>query len=59
MPGEEADNGAALYAEITRSVARNMDAAFRLGWQRVETSFTGAYYTRFGGGFFLRVRPTR
>ncbi|MCY3807989.1 MAG: hypothetical protein OXG58_00875 [Gemmatimonadetes bacterium] len=59
VPGEEADNGAALYAEITRSVARNMDAAFRLGWQRVETSFTGAYYTRFGGGFFLRVRPTR
>lgn len=58
VPGEEADNGTALYTEITRSVARNMKAGFRLGWQRVETSFTGAYYTRFGGGFFLRVRPT-
>ena len=59
VPGEEADNGAALHAEITRSVARNMNVAFRLGWQRVETSSTGAHYTRFGGAFFLRVRPTR
>ena len=58
VPGEEADNGASVYAEITRSIARNMNAAFRLGWQRVETNFNGAHYTRFGGAFFVRVRPT-
>ena len=58
VPGEEADNESSLYAEITRSLGRHVDGAFRLGWQRVETNFNGAYYTRFGGAFFLRVRPT-
>ena len=57
VPGEEADNESGIYAEITRSLGRRVDGAFRLGWQKVETNFTGAYYTRFGGGFFLRVRP--
>lgn len=57
VPGEEADNETNLYAEITRSLGLGVDGAFRLGWQKVETNFTGAYYTRFGGGVFLRARP--
>ena len=57
VPGEEADNETNLYAEITRQLGPGVDGAFRLGWQRVETNFSGAYYTRFGGGFFLRARP--
>lgn len=59
VPGEEADNESSLYAEITRSLGRHVNGAFRLGWQRVETNFSDAYYTRFGGAFFLRVRPMR
>ena len=58
VPGEENDNESSLYAEITRSLGRHVDGAFRLGWQKVETNFNGAYYSRFGGAFFLRVRPT-
>ena len=57
VPGEEADNETNLYAELTRHLGLGVDGAFRLGWQKVETNFTGAYYTRFGGGFFLRARP--
>ena len=57
VPGEENDNESSLYAEITRSLGRRVDGAFRLGWQKVETNFNGAYYSRFGGAFFLRVRP--
>lgn len=57
VPGEEADNETSLYAELTRSLGLNVDGAFRAGWHKVETNFSGAYYTRFGGAFFLRVRP--
>jgi len=57
VPGEEADNETNLYAEITRQLGPGVDGALRLGWQKVETNFSGAYYTRFGGGFFLRARP--
>jgi len=57
VPGEEADGETSLYAEITRRLGMGVDGAFRLGWQKVETHFTGAYYTRFGGAFFLRARP--
>ena len=46
-----------LYAEVTRALGLRVDGAFRIGWRRVETNFSGAYYTRFGGGFSLRVRP--
>ena len=57
VPGEEADNASIFYAEVTRSLGLHVDGAFRLGWRKVETNFSGAFYTRFGGGFSLRVRP--
>ena len=57
VPGEEADNASILYAEVTRALGLRVDGAFRLGWRKVETHFSGAFYTRFGGGFSLRVRP--
>lgn len=59
VPGEEADNATILYAELTRELAPRVDGAFRIGWGKVETNFTGAFYTRFRGGFSLRVRPWR
>ena len=57
VAGEEADNASVLYAEVTRYLGQRVDGAFRIGWRKVETHFTGAFYTRFGGGFSLRVRP--
>lgn len=57
VPGEEADNASVLYAELTRHLGDRVSGAFRFGWQKVETNISGAYYTRFGGSFFLRVRP--
>ncbi len=57
VPGEEADNESSLYATITRSLGPRVNGSFRVGWQKVETNFNGAYYSRFGGAFFLRVRP--
>ena len=57
VPGEEADNASILYAELTRHLGDRVSGAFRFGWQKVETNISGAYYTRFGGSFFLRVRP--
>ena len=57
VAGEEADNASVLYAEVTRSLGLNVNGAFRLGWRKVETNYTGAFYTRFGGGFSLSVRP--
>ena len=57
VPGEEGDNASLLYAEVTRFLSPQVDASFRFGWQKVETNISGAYYTRFGGTFFLKVRP--
>ena len=57
VPGEEADNETTLYVELTRNLGLGVDGAFRLGWQKVETNFSGEYYTRVGGAFFLRARP--
>lgn len=57
VAGEEADNASVLYAEVTRYLGPRVDGAFRIGWRKVETNYTGAFYTRFGGGFSLRVRP--
>ncbi len=57
VPGEEADNASILYAELTRHLGERVSGAFRFGWQKVETNISGAYYTRFGGSFYLRVRP--
>ena len=57
VPGEEADNASMLYAELTRHLGDRVSGAFLFGWQKVETNISGAYYTRFGGSFFLRVRP--
>ena len=57
VPGEEADNASILYTELTRHLGDRVSGAFRFGWQKVETNISGAYYTRFGGSFFLRVRP--
>ena len=57
VAGEEADNASVLYAEVTRSLGMRVSGAFRIGWRKVETNFSGAFYTRFGGGFSLSVRP--
>ena len=57
VAGEEADNASVLYAEVTRSLGPHVNGAFRLGWRKVETNYTGAFYTRFGGGFSVSVRP--
>ncbi len=57
VAGEEADNASVLYAEVTRSLGMRVNGAFRIGWRKVETNFSGAFYTRFGGGFTLSVRP--
>lgn len=57
VAGEEADNASVLDAEIGRTLGPRIYGGFRLGWRNVETNFTGAFYTRFGGGLFLRVRP--
>ena len=57
VAGEEADNASVLYAEISRTLASRVYGGFRLGWRKVETYFSGDFYTRFGGGLFLGVRP--
>lgn len=57
VAGEEADNASVLYTEVTRSLGERVSGAFRIGWRKVETNFSGAFYTRFGGGFSLSVRP--
>lgn len=57
VAGEEADNASIFHAEISRTLGSRIYGGFRLGWRKVETNFSGAYYTRFGGGFSLRVRP--
>ena len=57
VPGEEADNASVLYAGLTRFLAKDVDMTFRFGWTKAETNISGAYYTRFGGSFFLSVRP--
>lgn len=57
VPGEEADNASILQAELARTLGSRIYGVFRLGWRKVETNFSGAFYTRFGGGFSLRVRP--
>jgi len=57
VAGEEADNASVLYAEVARSLGMRVNGAFRIGWRKVETNFSGAFYTRFGGGFSLSVRP--
>ena len=57
VPGEEADNASILHVELSRALGPTVNGAFRIGWQKVETHISGAYYTRFGGAFFLRFRP--
>ena len=57
VPGEEADNASILHVELSRALGPTVSGAFRIGWQKIETHFSGAYYTRFGGTFFLRFRP--
>ncbi len=57
VPGEEADNASILHTELTRRMGSRVDGVFRLGWGKVETNFSGAFYTRLRSGFSLRVRP--
>ena len=57
VPGEEADNATVVDMELTRTLGDRVYGAFRIGWGKVETNFTGAFYTRFRSGFSLRVRP--
>jgi len=57
VPGEEADNASIAYLQLSRPVAVNLDAAFRLGWTRAETDIGSAYYRRFGASVQLNYRP--
>lgn len=57
IPGEEANSASQAYVSFTRSLARNLDGTFRLGWTRAETEIGGQYFQRFGGSFLLNYRP--
>jgi hypothetical protein len=57
VPGEEADNASIAYLQVSRPVAVNLDAAFRLGWTRAETYFGSAYYQRLGASLQFNYRP--
>ena len=57
VPGEEADNASIAYLQVSRPVAVNLDAAFRLGWTRAETYFGSAYYQRVGASLQFNYRP--
>ncbi len=57
VPGEEADNASIAYLQVSRPVAVNLDAAFRLGWTRAETYFGSAYYRRVGASLQFNYRP--
>jgi hypothetical protein len=58
VPGEEADNASIAYLQLSRPVATNLDAAFRLGWTRAETNFGSEYYRRLGASLQFNYRPT-
>jgi hypothetical protein len=57
VPGEEADNASIAYLQVSRPVATNLDAAFRLGWTRAETDIGSAYYRRLGASLQFNYRP--
>lgn len=57
VPGEEADNASIAYLQLSRPLADNLDAAFRLGWTRAETDYGGAYYQRVGASVQFNYRP--
>jgi hypothetical protein len=57
VPGEEADNASLAYLQLSRPVAMNLDAAFRLGWTRAETDYGSAYYQRLGASLQFNYRP--
>ena len=57
VPGEEADNASALFLQITRRLASNMDGSLRLGWTRAESNIADEYFERFSGTFLLTYRP--
>jgi hypothetical protein len=57
LPGEEANNASLAYVSLSRSIARNLDATFRVGWTRAETEIGDAYFQRFGGTVLLHFRP--
>lgn len=57
VPGEEADNASVAYAQLTRPVSSDLDAAVRLGWTRAETNTSNAYYQRFGVSLQFNYRP--
>ncbi len=57
LPGEEANSASMAYVSLTRALARNLDAAFRVGWTHAETEIGEEYFERFGASFFLHFRP--
>jgi hypothetical protein len=59
LPGEEANAASLAYLTLTRSLARNLDGAVRMGWSRAETETGGQYFQRFGAGILVNYRPAR
>jgi hypothetical protein len=57
LPGEEGNNASLAYVSLSRSIARNLDGTFRVGWAHAETEIGDAYFQRFGGSFLLHFRP--
>ena len=57
VPGEEADNASALFLQVTRRLAENMDGSVRLGWTRAESNIADEYFERFSGTLLLTYRP--
>jgi len=57
LPGEEGNNASLAYLSLSRSIARNLDGTFRVGWAHAETEIGDAYFQRFGGSLLLHFRP--
>lgn len=57
LPGEEANSASLAYVTLTRSLARNLDGAVRVGWSRAETETGGEYFQRYGFGVLMNYRP--
>jgi len=57
LPGEEANSASLAYITLSRTLARNLDGAVRVGWSRAETETGGEYFQRYGFGVLMNYRP--
>ncbi len=57
IPGEEADNASRVYLGVSRYLADEINALFRIGWNRAETDIGDAYFSRTSVSVILNYRP--